>query len=115
MNKGGIKYIDCNIFESHDEILKSCQESQLFFIDAIHSTGIAEFYLDILRETKIPVFIHDWYLPGEETWPEQNYWVENILDKYYTPYIVARGLDSCPLESMVNGGIPPCSAILKSI
>lgn len=102
-------FIECDIFESYDLILQSCKESQLFLIDAIHTAGMAEFYQPIL-ELGIPVFIHDWYLPGEETWPEQNYWIENIS---YKPTLISRAVASCPKDSMVNGGIPPCIAILE--
>jgi hypothetical protein len=105
------KFINCDIFESYDLILEHCKTSQLFLIDAIHTAGMAEFYHPILKETKIPVFIHDWYLPNEETWPEQNYWIEQILDMY-EPFVVGRGIEYCPVKSYVDGGIPPCSAVL---
>lgn len=108
----GISFNKCDIFESYDVILDSCKQSDLFLIDAIHSAGMAEFYLEILKETKIPVYIHDWYLPDEQTWPEQNYWIEHILGKYYEPIVIARAFGICPKDSFVNGGIPPCCAIL---
>lgn len=110
---GGIPFNKCDIYESTEVILDSCKTSDLLIVDALHCEAMAECYLDILKETKIPVFIHDWYLPDEETWPEQNYWLKHILHDAYNEFIIARALETCPKDSFVHGGIPPCSAILE--
>lgn len=107
-----ISFKECDIYESFDEILAECKQSDLFIIDSIHNTQMAHFYVDILKQIDIPVFFHDWFLPGEDTFSEQNYWIENILEKLYKIDIVTRVVN---IKGYQFHPMVPCSVIFTKI
>jgi hypothetical protein len=113
VSRCGVKFVECDIYESADMILDSCKKSDLLFIDSQHNTKTAEFYSKhILKYTNLPVFIHDWYLPDELKYPEQEYWIENLLYKTYDLFVLTRlmSIDECECTN-----IKPCSAILHKL
>jgi hypothetical protein len=113
MAQCGVKFVECDIFESADMILNSCKNSDLLFIDSQHDLKMAEFYSKyILEYTNLPIFIHDWFLPTELKYPEQKFWLENLLYKKYDLFILTRLLSTTEYKFT---NIKPCSAILHKI
>ena len=113
--KNKVPHIECDIFESAKIILDSCYTSDLLLIDSLHTAAMAQFYHNnILTKINLPIFIHDWFDNGELGYTEQEYWIENILDKDYKLFLMTRIFDKVDIDTY-RPFIVSCSAILLKI
>jgi hypothetical protein len=79
-----IEYVRCDLMDPLflGEILQSCLTSDLVLIDCLHSYNMAKYYCEeILRFTKLPLFIHDWWNPARGiVYGEQAYLWDHFVD-----------------------------------
>jgi len=112
-SNSGVVFNKCNILDSANIILEDCKTSGLVLIDSWHSSVMAEFYhKELFGFISLPVFLHDWFAPMEDTYSEQVYFAEKILDKQYELFLMTRLLNS---EIYDFCKIQPCSAIFTKI
>jgi hypothetical protein len=107
----GIDFHYADLHDSNDLILEKCADADLVIVDAWHSTKLAQSYHQALKQIDLPIYMHDWYLPGEITFGEQNYWIQEILYKDYEPFIITRVLNKRGYDMWQ----PPCSAIFTKV
>lgn len=110
-----VEFVKCNIYKSADMINESCKTSDLILIDSQHAYTMAEFYHNnILINHNLPIFMHDFMAPGRQTYSEQIYWINHLINKEYTLYISSDCLYHGQLFE-TSGIIPPVSAIFEPI
>lgn len=82
----------------------------MLFIDCDHSYKFAEKYSKLLLSSfNGLIFIHDWFLPSEEAWPEQHFHIDSSLLSKYENYTISRHY--CK-ELFEGSNIVPCSIFL---
>lgn len=97
-----------NLYETMPALLNKVKAVDLLFIDCEHSSAMASKYIPLLNSCKGLIFIHDWHLPGEPSWEEQQYLVSVDILNAYNDYCITRHF----LKNCEGTNIPPCSLLL---
>lgn len=110
-NEEEIEFNEVDLHLTMGDIQDEVKSVDLLFIDCEHSAPFAKKYTEILLPTfEGLVFIHDWYLPDEESWDEQRYLLEvDLLSNYRDSFITRHFCKTCE-----GTNIPPCSIFLWS-
>ena len=84
-NSNPIKYHKTNLLTDNglDEVIKNCNDTDLLFVDGLHSYNFAKrVYEDIVPVINTPVICHDFLpLTYDLTWGEQYYLMNEFLNK----------------------------------
>ncbi len=112
-----------NLYESYEVVQKYMKENKIdmILIDCEHSKSMAQLIYDKILKTSnfnLPIFIHDWFDFGKQTYTEQIFYYNTLFD-HYNLYLMSdlpqnnvSKLTRINSKILKNSHVPRCSAIL---